>query len=406
MKKLRIVFIGYWSINDGLTIATILPWLGVMQASNAVEEIILCTIERDSTQVKSINTVASLSKVEHQPLYPLKSKYPLLTKISDFVQFPREISEVAAKYKATTLFAHGAPAGALAYKVWKQVKLPFYVSSFEPHASYMAESEVWSRTGLKYNFQKYWEAQQLKFASGLIPVSENYRKHLISKGVAGSKIKTVSSPVQAEHFVFDAGQRGSIREKLNWQNNLIGLYTGKYGGLYYQNEAFEIYATCFKMIPSFRLIILTPHPKDEIYTLLKAQNINLEHVLVKQVPHTKVPLYLSAADFAFATYKPGPSKKYLSPVKIGEYWANGLPVLLTEGIGDDSDIIMNEGGGALFDMEQEGSLQQAIRQILEIIKDPQHRQKIPKLALKYRSPDKLREAFEYFLGEPDQEVKV
>ena len=406
MEKLRIIFIGYWSITDGLTKATILPWLKIMQESHFVEQVILCTIERDATKPTTANPVAEFTKVDHVALYPTNKKYPLLTKISDFVQFPREIISIAKKQKTTTVFAHGAPAGALAYKVWKSLKLPFYVSSFEPHAAYMAESGVWHRRGLKYTFQRYWEGQQLKYASGLIPVSEKYRQKLLHLGVKASKVKTVLSPVQLNVFSFNKADRVNLRTNLGWQNNMIGIYAGKYGGLYFQQEAFRIYAQCFHLIPSFRLIILTPQPEEEIHAMLAAQNIDREHVLVKQVPHGEVPAYLSAADFAFATYKPGPSKKYLSPVKIGEYWANGLPVMLTEGVGDDSDIINNEGGGALFNLEQEGSVEQAIRQILSILKDPQHRQEIPKLAQKYRSPDRLREAFEYFFRKGEQESSI
>ncbi|HEY4651975.1 MAG TPA: hypothetical protein VIG72_11210, partial [Pontibacter sp.] len=104
----------------------------------------------------------------------------------------------------------------------------------------------------------------------------------------------------------------------------------------------------------------------------------------------------------FATIKPYPSARYCSPVKIGEYWASGLPVLLTEGVGDDSDIIKNEGGGALFNLQEPESVKRAIWQIQAILQDPTHRQEIPKLAIKYRSPDKIREAYEYFFNQLQQ----
>mgnify|MGYP005817612763 CR=1 FL=1 len=107
-------------------------------------------------------------------------------------------------------------------------------------------------------------------------------------------------------------------------------------------------------------------------------------VHIQQVEHRLVPKYLSASDFAFATYSSTPSKRYLSPVKVGEYWANGLPVLLTKGVGDDSDIIEREGGGALFTLD---TIEADVRRLDEIVAMGREYNvsTITPLAYKYRS---------------------
>lgn len=396
------MFIGYWGLHDGLTASTIFPWLHVMQQSTLVEEVVFCTIERDAATPIVSDKLRVLSNIRHVPLFSVSRKCTLYSKVSDFIRFPRALTTLAQQSKIHILFAHGAPAGALAYKVWASTKLPFFVSSFEPHAEYMAESGVWARAGLKYTFQKYWEEKQIENASGLMPVSDNYRHLLLTKGVPKTKVKTVPSTVKNHLFKFDAQKRTHLRHTLNWDESIIAIYVGKFGGLYYQKETFEIYKTCFRLVPNFKLIILSPQPVHEINSLLRAADIASEDVYINQVAHQEVAAYLSAADFAFATYKPGKSKLHLSPIKTGEYWANGLPVLLTEGVGDDSDIIKREGGGATFNLAVEGSVENALKQILEIVKDPGHREKIPELARKYRSSERLREAFAYFFGEPEQ----
>ncbi len=40
--------------------------------------------------------------------------------------------------------------------------------------------------------------------------------------------------------------------------------------------------------------------------------------------------------------------KFVSPIKNGEYWACGLPSVISEGIGDDSEIIKNSGCGIVL----------------------------------------------------------
>jgi glycosyltransferase involved in cell wall biosynthesis len=53
-----------------------------------------------------------------------------------------------------------------------------------------------------------------------------------------------------------------------------------------------------------------------------------------------------------------------SPVKVGEYLACGLPVVLTRGIGDYSDTLPAAGIGMLLD-EDEDTVDQVIRFIAQ-----------------------------------------
>ncbi len=391
----KILFICYWGLEDVLTAATVQPRLEILQKLSYIEEILLVTVERGD---KPKSSLRHLSKVKHYSLFSKGFPLGFITKINDFITFPEKLARLVKDNNIDVVLAHGAPAGALAYKVWQQARIPFYVSSFEPHADYMAESKVWSKSGLKYIFQKRWERKQIKYAAGLMPVANSYAIEVAKKISDERRICTVPCTVNIETFQYLPEDRKQIRKNLGLNKTVVGIYVGKFGGLYYNEEAFQIYQQCFSLIPDFKLIILSPQSADEIYAMLRKQGISLERVYIGQVQHEEVPAYLSAADFAFATYKPGSSKKYLSPVKIGEYWANGLPILLTEGVGDDSDIINNEGGGATFNLQQEGSLEKALEKIKQIISDPNHRTDIPKLAQKYRSPERIREAYEYFFS--------
>ncbi|MEJ8803031.1 glycosyltransferase [Pontibacter sp. H249] len=402
---MNLAFLCRWKLEDGLTVSTVTPYLQFLVDFPNITKIILITLE-DAPQDSSNAAVCTLinnRKVKWMPLTTSRHQSKILGKIADYRNGCKQLKKIAIDNDVHVVVAHGAPAGSVANKALKGMSIPYYVTLFEPHADYMHESGVWSKYGLKYRLQKRWEYLQKKHATGLMPVSECFRNKLIEEGVPSQKVFVIPSSVNAVAFEVNEQHRLDMRRQLHWKNAVIGIYVGKFGGLYYNREAFQIYRLCFKLIPDFRLIILSPQPREEIVTQLKNFELNLSWIHINSVPHGQVPAFLSAADFAFATYKPGPSKKYLSPVKIGEYWANGLPVLLTEGVGDDSDIIKKEGGGALFNLQEEGSVEKAIRQILEILENPQHRQEIPELAQKYRSPERLKEAFEYFFGKAKEE---
>ncbi len=59
--------------------------------------------------------------------------------------------------------------------------------------------------------------------------------------------------------------------------------------------------------------------------------------------------YLNAADFSILTVKPTHVRLVCCAVKHGEYWANGLPIFVPTGIGDDSEVISKESREIVFD---------------------------------------------------------
>ncbi|MFC5269349.1 hypothetical protein [Adhaeribacter terreus] len=397
---MTILYLCYWSINDALTVATCFPNLKILNNFTAIEKIVFITIERNfESEVKFAPSFKN-EKIEFKPLHSSDLHYGVLNKINDFVSFPKELAKLVQHYKVDKIIARGAPAGALAYLVWKKLKTPFLVESFEPHADYMLESGVWKNYDPRYVFQKHWEEKQKTVAAGLMPVADNYKKKLLSEGVSEQKIRTVPVSVDTQHFSFNKPDRNEIRKKLNISSDgIVGIYVGKFGDIYYDQEAFDIFRKAFDFFGlSFRLILLTPNSIDEVKAKLLKIGIDPAKVFTAKVAHHEVPQYLSASDFAFSTIKPAACRKYCSPTKNGEYWANGLPIILTEGVGDDSDIIKNEGGGAVFNLEVPGSIESALHEIAEIISDPGCRDGILKLAENHRSLKKAESAYQYFFA--------
>jgi glycosyltransferase involved in cell wall biosynthesis len=401
---MRILFLGYWGLHDGLTTSTVFPHLRLLEERADVEAIRLVTIERGADAQAELKPELGFdnSKISFEPLRSKPSRNVLLNKIEDFTRFPRELIQQTKEFRPDFILARGAPAGALAYLVWRKIRLPFYVESFEPHADYMLESGVWRRYDPRYLFELYWERQQKQLALGLMPVAENYRQQLIAEGVPAQRIATVPCSVDAKQFTYDEAARQRVRKRFGWaETDVVGVYVGKFGSIYYDEEAFQVFRTAADFFgAAFRLIILTPDPIQEVQAKLAAAGLAAERVFVTKAAHQEVPDYLSAADFAFATIKPAPCRLFCSAIKIGEYWASGLPVLLPEGIGDDSDIIKQEGGGAIFNLDLPISVPEALANVAQQIAQPGYRQQVRHLAERHRSIELSRQAYTHFFGVP------
>ncbi len=378
-----------------MTIATAFPSLEVLAKKVEVEKIILTTVEREG-QVPSILkfNFTHNQKIIFEPLYSKNKVFNLLNKIYDFIYFPKNIKRLVSGYKVDKVISRGAPAGALVYLALKNTGVPYFVESFEPHADYMLESGVWKRYDPRYYFQKKWEEAIKQFANGLMPVSKKFEFKLINDGIASSRIYTVPVPVDLIKFQHNLNARYELRFNLKFNSNdVVGIYVGKFGGLYYDEEAFLIFKKAFDYFKfSFKLIVLTPNPYEEVLEKFKSIGVFEKQIYIGKVPHNEVPKYLSASDFAFSFMRSTKNLAFASPTKNGEYWANGLPILISEGVGDDSDIIKNEGGGAIIDRSFL-NIESAFDQIQIILNDENHKSKLRGMAERYRSIDYVVSAY-------------
>ena len=394
---MNILYISYRNMGDGLTEATVFPSLRMLRELLPDAKIVFANIQREKL-VAGPPVLFDQLNILYSPI-PSGSK--IINKFRDFFHGPKMLQRMCIEHGIAKVIARGAPSGALAYLLWKSARIPFYVESFEPHSDYMLESGVWNALDPRYFLQKDWERKQKEYAAGLMPVACSYKIKLVKENVDSRKIRVVPCAVDSRQFAFDLHERNRLRQALGLDgNSIVGLYVGKYGGLYLAEDSFRIYKIFFEQVARFALIILSPneyHPW--VLKQINVYGLPRERVFVKSVAHHEVGAYCSMSDFAFATYKPGASKEYLSPVKVGEYWANGLPIFLTKGVGDEASMVENGFGGVLFDPKRinPSGLSDKINKLLELSGSASIRQNIAKKGVEHRSIDKLREAYAYFL---------
>jgi glycosyltransferase involved in cell wall biosynthesis len=352
--KKNIIYISVWSISDGLSAATVIPSLNII--GQACEKIALFTIERSQYNKKNFELNENIF---HYPTIGKSSVF----RVAIFRLLFRTFKYAAAG-NTQMIICKGSQAGAMGCLISLFTRIPFVVESYEPHSDYMADSNCWKRWGLKYSIQKLLESLQKKKALMLGCVSKNFYKKLLKEGIDSQKLKFTPCPVDADKFGFDPERRKKKRKELKIEDDeTVGIYVGKFGGIYYEEESFELFSQASGFFQNFKLLIITDYEISRIKLWACKYKINI--VALSSIHHNLIGDYLSAADFAFTNVKPGPSKKYCCPVKNGEYWANGLPLIIAENIGDDSDIAKNyEAGSVCNDIRSAGNSFIEIKKIM------------------------------------------
>jgi hypothetical protein len=394
---MRILFLSYWGVQEGLTSATVIPHLKILSENERVEKIIFCSIERAHTPVSAVPIG---KKIVHVPLFSQEQGSVLITKFKDFYSFPKQLEELCKTHRVDSIICRSSLAGSLGYLVSRRLKIPYVVESFEPHADYMIDSGIWSALDPRLWIQRYFERKIKKTAKVLLPVSQHYQQKLLAEGVDPQHILLMPCCVSINDFLFSESTRLSVRNLHGIQDeDVVGIYVGKFGGIYYDEEAFELYAQAFSFFGArFFLMVITADDQGPLKAYIEKYKIPEDRVLIKKVPHREVADYLSSADFAFSTIKPAPSRKYCSPIKDGEYWANGLPILIEDHIGDDSGIIKRHGGGVILDRSNPLV---AFRKIAEILNSGRVKvaSGILPIANQYRSMELVRAAYAILLSE-------
>lgn len=384
----RVLIFSFWSVYDGITQATVLPLITALRAHGDIKEVYLCTVEPRKSAPSS-----SLTEATHVPYFanPTSTR----DKVLSLFAVPGFLKKVVRKANIDILWCKGAPAGGMGAIVNLLTGIPLVVDSLEPHSDYMLYSGTWHRWDPKFLIQRFLERETLRRAAALLPVSHQYAAQLAGQGVNPRQMFVLPCIVMLDQFAYqhEAGIR--MRKRLNIDEKwTVGIYVGKYGGLYYDDEAFLLYQRLFKYVgEDFFLLLITETDAEIVRRKIERFKLPDNRICVCRLPHAQVPHALSAADFAISTIKAVEAMRYCSPIKHGEYWAADLPILSTLPIGDDAEIMKREGGGVIVDPHDE----HAMSRIGEVLKEKAGRGsgRYVRLARKYRHPDQLPQAVDF-----------
>ena len=262
-------------------------------------------------------------------------KFKFVKKVFDFVWSIVISIILILKFKPAAIYSEAFPGAIMGHYLARLFGLPHMIHSFEPHTEYMVEAGVWT--------EKSWEAKLLRRYEKKIALRAKY----IFTATAGminrlkmlntsAEIYRVPSCVDLSIFKFSEIHRIKVRNELEYQEeDQVIVYLGKFGGMYMEQEIFEFFQVCCRSSVNFKFLILTVEDHKLVANHIKEFNLDPNLFHIRTLQRKDIHKYLSAADFGFVPVRQNPGKRFCSPIKDGEYWACGLPILIFDGISDD-----------------------------------------------------------------------
>ena len=252
------------------------------------------------------------------------------------------------RHNPRVVHSRSSLAAAMAVAVAKLLRLRFLYDADSMLSEEYADVGHWSRQSAGFRIMSQTENLARRAAAEIVVLSETLKQDLIDKYGVKTRITVIPCCVDLEKYAFNPKARAKRRGELNLTNEKLLIYVGKIGGRYLVENAFEFFKIASRTIENLKLLIVSGEGASRFDEIAQRTNVAREQYFVKSAESAEVAEWLSAADGGLAVIKGAPSERGASPIKIAEYLAAGLPVVITEGVGDCSQLIREKNVGAIL----------------------------------------------------------
>jgi hypothetical protein len=404
----NILVLTSWSYKDGLIQAYTLPYLYIISKLLPPKSTIyLVTLEK-----KGMFMTAEEKNKARQTLLAHNIKWiSLLYRKFNFINIFYWLIEwiflITLIFTKQIKYIHAwcTPAGAVGYLLSLFTGRKLIIDSYEPHAEAMVENGTWRKNDLQFRILFYFEKKLSHRADALIGATEkmgDYAKEKYGNFSDSSSTHFYYKPACVDVEMFFKKKNYSLAEQLGLTDKIVCVYAGKFGGIYLTDEVFNFFKEAEDYWGArFRALLLTPHSEEELLIIAKKNNFDSQKMIIRFVNHSQIAEYMKLGTFAITPVKPVPTKRFCTPIKDAEYWAAGLPVIITKNISDDSDIIEKNNIGAVIQEFTKNGYLEAIKKIDELIKGESSESlsiRIVAVAKKYRNFSIAEEVYKKIYG--------
>ncbi|MDA3890627.1 MAG: hypothetical protein PF517_03070 [Salinivirgaceae bacterium] len=382
----------YWSYKEPLIQTYTLPYVRIIKKNlDAKSKVYLFTMEQQQLAMSKEEWEFEKQKLNAEGIVLIRSKYfPFGIKMAlNFLLVFLKLLYFSITKHISTIHAWCTPGGVLGYVVSLITCKPLIIDSYEPHAESMVENGEWNKNSKAFKILFWFEKRMSKRAKTVIALTEGMKAYAKEKyNTSFQNYYVKPALVDLDKFYMEHPKKLKLIEKYGLTDKVVCIYAGKLGGIYLDDEVFDL----FKVMHNYwgnriKILLLTSKDKTEVQEQIVKFGIPNGIVEFLYVDYSEIHNYYRLADFAINPVKPVLSKRYCTSIKDGEYWAMGLPVIIPDNISDDSNIISENGIGAVIEEFTHTEYLKAIKKIDILLKGDrvELKQKIRSVAVKYRN---------------------
>lgn len=226
------------------------------------------------------------------------------------------------------------------------------------------DNGVWAENSLAFRLVKSVERALLGDADRVVVLTEKLKAALTGDHDPSFEAEKVFViPCCADLTRYEANR---VEREDRTVGPITLVYVGSVTGRYQLGEMIDF----FRVIQSKRrrscFLVLTRASKSKVEEAFESRGIEKSCYSIVSAEPEQVPALVSTADIAISLVKPSVALLGMSPTKIGEYLAAGLPVISTPG-GDTEAVLKGENVGVIINEFDNAAYESAADQILTLM---------------------------------------
>jgi L-malate glycosyltransferase len=289
--------------------------------------------------------------------------------------------------------SHVAGAMALPATIMLGAKLVFDIDGSLPDE--YVDSGRWTTEGWPYRVTKAVERILLRAAT-IVVVHTEAQAERLSRSVPHVRVQVIRHGIDARRFEVDPEVRRTRERELALEEKLVLVHSGGADARVYRLEEIGRFVRHLSEVePRAHLLVLALGGSDAgaIAAALARGGLPARRTtLLVGTPPERIPSYLALASAGLA-FRDLPGTAYvISPVKVAEYLAAGLPVVTHEGIGDIPRILRETRTGIVLRSLDDSAHREGVRDLLSLLADPAVRSRACEAALEHFGIDRAASA--------------
>ena len=372
----NILYITYDGMASHIGQAQVLPYLRGLALRG--HQFSLISFERDlkSPKISKLKKELHTIGIDWHPRQ-FRVRPPLISKLIDQAILQYSVGLLIAKNHYDIIHSRSYVAASAGLRAAKRHSVPHVFDMRGFWVDQRLEGNRWPQENplfrWLYNKWKRKERELLSGSNAVIVLTNAARRILVDWEEVKTKPTAVipCAYLHQPHNEPNCERRARARAKLDIGcDETVLIYLGSLGSVYMLQEMLTFYVQFRAHFESTKFFFLGSTDKE--FVLATTAQIGLElcedELIFMRCAPNEVHLWLNAGDAAICFITPTFSSLGVSPTKLAEYLAIGLPTVVNSQVGDVARIIADvPGSGVVVEDFEPGNLKKAMEQLAILI---------------------------------------
>jgi glycosyltransferase involved in cell wall biosynthesis len=328
-----IIFLSNSNLDNPILHKQGLPLLLHLSKTGYKVFFVFFTRNNEKISTFSKNTISSYSKSIH--FIEIKLNYIKIIPswvLYFFLGF-KSLRKIIKENQIKILHARSLFPAALSYllKIFNYNTIKVIYDNRGVYIDELIEINKWKKNGIKEKIFRQIEYLVERYCDKIVVVSNYFKTYLLKKHKKNISLKIdVISNRTLIDMAIDITQK--------YSNKIVLVYSGSFAIWQNSVELKKLFFQALNIFDDVMFKIISYEP-DKFQTLFSADSELLDKINIDCVEPQKVKDELRKCNCGILLRENNLINNVSSPLKFAEYLAAGLPVLLSEGIGDTESII-------------------------------------------------------------------